>query len=492
MVALPSAAPSFTGPCHAVTAFARHSILLLALASALPLAAQPLTLTGATVYDGTGSDPLADAVILIQDGRIACVGPAADCPVPEGGETVDLAGRFVTPGLVDAHVHFAQTGWLDGRPDSGIGTDRYDYAALQRSLQANPERWHRAYLCSGITAVYDVGGFPWSMAWQTDAEGDTERAHVRASGPLLTAFEPVFPIFEVNGENVFLPMTTEETAIESVRRIAEMGGAAVKVWFIDPPEEQREAHEARLQLVGAEARAAGLPLIVHATELQNAKAALRAGAQMLVHSVTDAPVDDEFLRLAREAGTVYAPTLLVEANWTRATTAAGLGLTLPIEDPNGCVDAKTRRVIAEAPVLQASFPNDRRSADRLLSALIDRGRTLERMSANLVRVHEAGLPVATATDAGNPLTLHGPSIYNEMEAMEAAGIAPADVLVMSTRNGAAAMGRDDLGTVEPGKLADLIVLTEDPGASTRAFRSITHVMRGGVLRPISYFAAEDR
>ena len=104
------------------------------------------------------------------------------------------------------------------------------------------------------------------------------------------------------------------------------------------------------------------------------------------------------------------------------------------------------------------------------------------MAENLRRVHAAGGRIATATDAGNPLTLHGPSIFAEMEAMQAAGISPADVLVLSTRNGARAMGRlKDFGTLEAGKLADLLILTEDPRQDARAFRSRTHVMRAGTL-----------
>jgi imidazolonepropionase-like amidohydrolase len=105
------------------------------------------------------------------------------------------------------------------------------------------------------------------------------------------------------------------------------------------------------------------------------------------------------------------------------------------------------------------------------------------MNQNIRAVHEAGVTIATATDAGNPLTLHGPSIYNEMEAMQAAGIDAADIVVMSTRNGAIAMNRlDDFGTLEAGKIADLLILAEDPTEDVRAFRSLTHVMRMGVLR----------
>ena len=111
------------------------------------------------------------------------------------------------------------------------------------------------------------------------------------------------------------------------------------------------------------------------------------------------------------------------------------------------------------------------------------------MAENLRRVHAAGGTIATATDAGNPLTLHGPSIFNEMEAMQAAGLSASDVLVMSTRNGAQAMGRaKDFGTLEVRKLADVLVLAEDPRVNVRAFRSLTHVMRGGQLHRQSALA----
>ena len=455
-----------------------------------PAAAQTLALTGATVYDGTGGAPLAGATVVVEDGRIACVGPT--CDVPEAAETVDLGGRFVTPGLVDAHVHYAQTGWLDGRPDSQIGAGGlYDYDALQASLEADPDRWHRAYLCSGVTAVFDPGGLPWTLGVKAGAEGSTTRPHVMAAGPLLTHYEPIFPILSANGEGTFLPMSTDAEAVASVRQLAALGARAVKVWYLDPPPGQREALDARLVRIGEEARAQGLPLIVHATELENAKAALRAGAAMLVHSVEDAPVDDAFIRLAVDAGTVYAPTLRVGRNWRQAVASAALGVTVPIDDPNGCVDAETRRRIADAPALRETLPDARRDAGRAFASLVAAGHEEARMAANLARVHAAGIPVVLATDAGNPLTLHGPSVYAELEAMEAAGLAPADVLVAATRNGAAMMGRlDEFGTVEAGKLADLVVLADDPGASSSAFRSVTHVVRGGALHAVADLAAE--
>jgi imidazolonepropionase-like amidohydrolase len=104
------------------------------------------------------------------------------------------------------------------------------------------------------------------------------------------------------------------------------------------------------------------------------------------------------------------------------------------------------------------------------------------MADNLRRAYAAGATIVVGTDAGNPLVLHGASIFGELEAMQAAGLPAADIVVMATRNGAQAMGRaKDFGTLEAGKLADLLVLAEDPRKDVRAFRSLTHVMRGGRL-----------
>jgi imidazolonepropionase-like amidohydrolase len=105
------------------------------------------------------------------------------------------------------------------------------------------------------------------------------------------------------------------------------------------------------------------------------------------------------------------------------------------------------------------------------------------MAANLKRVHAAGIPIAMGTDAGNPLTLHGPSVFAEMEAMQAAGMTAHDVLVASTRGGARAMGRDaSIGTLEKGKEADLLVLGADPTSDIANMRQLRWVVRAGVLR----------
>lgn len=451
------------------------------LSAANVAAAQNIALVGGTIVDGTGGTPIVNGVVVVAKDRITCVGTTAQCRVPAGAERVDVTGRYITPGLVDAHVHFSQTGWVDGRPDGLSAPAIYPYAETARALRANPARWYRSYLCTGITAVYDVGGHPWTTALPTRAEFDAQAPHVRAAGPLIThAGRTALNVDDTI--YTFLPMATSAEVQSSVARLKGMGSSAVKVWYLAPQAARREELDARMMEVGAAAKAAGLDLIVHATGLREAKVALRAGAVLLVHSVEDLPVDAEFLELLAKNRATYAPTLVVGRNATRANVSIGLGQRFPIDDPGMCVDSNTVAKIANVDPLRALIPEDRRTLDIAYRRLEGVGARGAVMAENLRRVHASGGTIATATDAGNPLTLHGPSIYNEMEAMQAAGLSAADIVVMSTRNGAMAMGRArDFGTLEAGKLADLLVLTEDPRADVRAFRSLTHVMRAGKL-----------
>ena len=383
--------------------------------------------------------------------------------------------------LDHAHVHFSQTGWHDGRPDGIAAPDVYPYGETARTLREDPERWFLSYLCSGVTAVYDVGGHPWTTALPARTEGDPYAPHVRAAGPLVTWVSN--DALDVDDEiYTFLPMGSEAEARESVATLVQMGAGAVKVWYLRPPEERRAELDRALGAVAGAAAEAGLDLIVHATSLREAKAALRAGATMLVHSVDDRPVDDDFLSLLTEAEAVYAPTLVVGRNWTRAVASVALVEPYEIDDPAGCVDPDTRRKIADVEALAPYVPEPLRPSRVQYARLEAAGRDVPTMEENLRRVRAAGGTVVLATDAGNPLTLHGPSVHQELEAMQAAGLTPAEVIVAATRNGARALGRsDDLGTVEEGRIADLLILAEDPTADVRAFRSLTHVVRAGVV-----------
>jgi imidazolonepropionase-like amidohydrolase len=350
-------------------------------------------------------------------------------------------------------------------------------------LKQHPERFFRSQLCSGVTSVFDVGGYPWSVAMAHREREDVRAPRVSAAGPLLATID-----FLVNlpAERQFIYLKDVDSARAGVRYLASLGADAVKVWYIVTPERSVAASEPAVLAASEEARKAKLPLIVHATGLAEAKVALRAGAHLLVHSVGDVPVDDEFLALAKKNGAVYCPTLTVFNGYDRMTRAVLSSRAPAVDDPNGCVDQETLAKIAETATIPA--PKDiaeRATRQREGVAAMDRiGK------ANLKRVSDAGIPIAMGTDAGNPLTLHGPSVYAEMEAMQSAGLTPMQVLIASTSGGAQAMSlQKEIGTVEKGKSADLLVVAGDPTTDIANLRKARYVVRGGVVRSIEELKA---
>jgi imidazolonepropionase-like amidohydrolase len=437
--------------------------------------APPVALVGATLYDGTEAEPLPDAVVLVQDGVIEAVGKRADLPVPEGMDVVDLSGRYLTPGLVDTHVHYSQTGWVDGRPDAWDVRDAYPYAGVQAALAEHPERFHRAFLHSGITAVLDCGGFPWTRGLGEATEDASDAPHVSAAGPLLTTWDPG-PIISLPDQTQMVLMTDEESVRSAVASHAAQGSDVIKVWFITRGDRPLEELGALVAVAGEAARAHDLPLIVHATGLAQARLAVAAGAALLVHSVDDARVDEAFIAACLEQGTAYCPTLTVTDGYDalfERRLPEGVLAALPV------LDASVRERLLETERL----PADPRDTPEMRARRAERDAARDAtMAANLLALHSAGVPVVLGTDAGNPLTPHGPSVFAELAAMQAAGLSPRAVLTAATRDAARAIGRGaDLGRIAPGCTADLLVLQSDPGQDISALESIAWVMRGGVL-----------
>lgn len=440
-----------------------------------------LALTGVTIYDGNGNK-IENASILISGDSISAIG--SSILIPKHAKLLDLKGKYITPGLVDAHMHFFQTAFFDSRPDAADITDSLPYLDVIAYQKANPERYYESYLRSGITGLYDVGGLPSSIELQRDAENNLYAPHVAAAGMLITPFpEDRIEGFNTPEEKVMVHLASDSIGRWAVRENSELGSTGIKIWGISPND---PVFVQRLEAVADEIDKQENKMIVHATSLEGAKLALNKGAKLLVHSVQDALVDKEFIELLKKNNTIYTPTLIVGMGYYNAYNAL-LGNGFEIKDPNGVVDPKTRNMLENAPKFQKFLkPKTKEGLSMgMTSRLAWLLQEQKIMQANLKLVYDAGGIIVVGTDAGNPGTLHGVSFFDEIEAMQDAGIPPTDLIVMATKNGAKAMERiDDFGTLEVGKMADLIILDKDPGQNISNLRSIKKVMRSGKFNDV--------
>ena len=200
--------------------------------------------------------------------------------------------------------------------------------------------------------------------------------------------------------------------------------------------------------------------------------ALRAGADILVHSVQDVPVDDEFIALARARHVLYCPTLFVPLGYGYALA----GLWQPTEAEQRLADPE---ILARLH-LPPDTPRERLPARMAQLMNEQREPAPPRVPMqNLMTVWQAGIEVVMGTDAGNIGTVHGPSVFREMDLMQRAGLTPLQVLRSATVNGAATLGVRDLGTIAPGQLADLVILEADPLADVGNLSHASLIVRDG-------------
>ncbi len=247
----------------------------------------------------------------------------------------------------------------------------------------------------------------------------------------------------------------------------------IKIWYVVLPGQSADQF---LPVVGAaidEAHKAGLRVAVHSTELETARAAVQAGADILVHGVEDKPVDDAFIALLRERGVIYTTTLDVYSGYMRTFTGrnAFTEREFALADPD---------VMGSLTDLRHLSPEMLPDWTRQLRGAPLPAQPLTTLQANLRAVRDAGVAIAMGTDAGNIGTLPGPSIYREFALMAQAGMSPTEVLASATVNGARLMGREEeIGLITRGRRADLLLLDADPTADVANLSRIDTIVKDG-------------
>lgn len=426
-------------------------------------------IVGCSALAGDDLTPLHDATILIRRNHIEAIGPAAHIKIPASAYRIHATGLFAIPGLIDSHVHFFQSGGLYTRPDAIDLRSVRPYTDELQWIKDNLHDTFARYLRAGITSVVDVGGPFWNYDVRAQARQTILAPRVMAAGPLISSVER--HILDPYNDPPIVKIDTPEAARALIDRELAAHTDFVKFWWVLTPDRPAAAFQPVAQAAIEYAHQKGARVIVHATELETARLAVESGTDILAHSVFDTDVDDEFLNLVKSRNVIYIPTLIVVGNY---------GYTFH-QTPNlSAIDLRFANPDVVATLFQMQDVENALPPATL--AAIRARRAPEPPHAgmrNLKRVHAAGIRIAAGTDAGNIGTQHASSFYDEALEMVESGLTPHDVLLTATRGGAAVMGRNDLGTLAPGKLADIALLKENPLADIRAIASAQHVFKDG-------------
>jgi imidazolonepropionase-like amidohydrolase len=422
-----------------------------------------LALVGATLVDGSGGPPRQDAVVVVRGGRIESVGVAAGFELPDRTTAVDVRGKWIIPGLIDAHAHVAP--W-----------------ALTR------------YLAWGVTAVRDVHGAQDTILAlrRRAAAGELPGPRIYAAGAMIDGRPTTY------ADAIGVDDATD--ARKAVDRLSVAGADFVKVYTrVDAPllravvDEASTFHlkvAAHLGLTDAVTAASiGVGSIEHLSGVP--EAAGDASALFSAHYRGFWPGWTAFERgwvgldsaaLARVAGqlasqqVILVPTLVLHETFSRlddpaSTAQAELSAVPAPEQERWDVPGMISRAGWSAADF-AAFRRARPNQDRFIRAF-----------------RKAGGVIAAGTDASNQLLIPGASLHREMELLVAAGMTPAEALASATRAGATLLGLDSLAVVAPGKAADLVVLGADPLADIRNTRSVERVMVRGRLMGVDSIKA---
>jgi imidazolonepropionase-like amidohydrolase len=425
--------------------------LILLAVLLLPAHAEVKVLKNFTLIDGSGGPAVANAAMVIDNGRIARIGSAQRLTPPPGAQIIDLGGKFVMPGIINLHGHVGNT--VDLTQNSKFYT------------RDNIEKNLRTYASYGVTTVLSLG---------TDQDLIFRiRDEQRAGRPTYTRVYTAGQGFTLQGGVGGMPSVTYnlEDAAEIRRDVDALAAKKVdivKVWVDDALGHRKKIPFEMTKAIIENAHRDHLRVDAHIFYLNDAKQLVNAGLDALAHSVRDQPVDQDLIASMKQHGTwqsaatltreasmfVYAkpPAFLTDPFFTRSVSP---GVIATLSDPE-----YQKKITADP-----DFPK--------YSGF------LEMAQKNLKRLADAGIPYGMGTDTGPPGRFPGFFEQWEMELMVEAGLTPSQVITAATKSAAEFLRAKDLGTIEAGKWADLIVLNADPRANIRNMRSIETVYIAG-------------
>ena len=404
---------------------------------------------GAVLIDGTGGPPLSNSVVIVAGSRIRAIGNRTNMPIPAGVEKIDGSGKFLVPGLIDLHVH------LGSRAGAKYNAAEYTRARIEENLNA--------FLYFGVTSVRSIGTDRQAAfdVRQSERDGQLSTARLFTAGRGFTA-PGGHPSQEVG--DVVIQTNSPEEARRQLDTLARQEVDAIKIFVDDLGGTAPKIKPAVTDAILDQARKYNIPVTAHIYSLSDTVRLVQAGAAGFLHMIQDTEnIDPAFIARLRDLRIVFAPTLVrQELGWLYAEHPELL------DDPDVArsVDAG---VIAEA--RQAARANPVSKPER---------EDFERARRNTSRLAAGGVLIGVGSDGGSSLDFPGVTTHREVELLVDAGLSPMDAIVAATRNGALALRKgDELGTVETGRLADLMLVSANPLEDVRNLRKIDRLMLNG-------------
>lgn len=426
--------------------------LLAVVVGLVPSAQQApvaLVIRGVTLIDGTGRAPVANATVVVEAGRITQVTSQAVTP-PAGAQVIDGKGKFLIPGLIDVHIH------LRG------GGNRASEQPITPEQERNGVRALHTYLYAGVTTVFDAGNqgsFIFALREKARAGAIVSPRILATGGTVTSPGGHGGPFYVESWPQDRAVLDRHLTGKPDLVKI----GQDEHGWGTRPLITQLPG--ALLEQIIRYYHTKGIRSTIHISNEHNAVEAIYAGVDTLAHPVIQSPISAAFINLMRTKRVPMASTLTIGESYSRLA-----------EHPE-YLDQPLYRDTMEAAEIQRlkTVESSRQREDRWAQWMKVMTPVAQE---NLRRLNAAGRDiVALGTDRSS-----GADVHRELELLVGGGITPAEAIVIATRNSARFLGLlDEIGTIEPGKAADLVLLNADPAADINNAKQIASVIRSGVV-----------
>jgi imidazolonepropionase-like amidohydrolase len=423
-----------------------------------------------------------EQTVIITGSIISDIRSSKKIKIPANATVIEGKGKFLMPGLTDAHIHFFQSGGVYTRPD---GLDLRKYEPYDQEIawgHEHMEEFLKRYTRAGITTVIDPGATFNYLQQRDTFKNKSYAPAIYMAGPLITTYEPEVYQGLKNDEPFNLVINADE-ARSYIQKQLPYHPDFIKIWYIvrgNKIEETARQFEPIVKAAIDEAHKNNLRVAVHATQRITAQLAVESGCDYLVHEVEDEVVSADFIQLLIKHKVVLCPTMIVEDGFfnTFGQTSSPSYYEFTQSNPQQIGSLYDLKHLPDTALINRY--KGRIAARSSFFAHDDSVRMI-----NLKKMADAGVTIAAGTDAGNPGVMHASSFFSELMHMQQSGLTNWQIIKSATLGGAMAMGKEnEFGSIEKGKKADLVLLAANPVDSLENLKKISLVInKGYVISP---------